>query len=163
MVGPLGTWCSAKVKLFGPFKTLYRDKSYVGSSCVLNLELGMFKMTSAKNNAVNTLITKGPMFEKLSSQNNNWMKKLGSQIYGINTSFIHKFFLFLVSGANMIKGVMIICLGDFLGNCLENNGIVCKDHVIAIDYKMWWIRHTCFSLWSYIYLYHNMLHYYVKA
>jgi hypothetical protein len=75
MVGPLGTWCSAKVKLFGPFKTLYPDKSYVGNSCVSNLELGMFKMTLAKNNAVNTLITKGPMFEKLSSQNNNWMKK----------------------------------------------------------------------------------------
>jgi hypothetical protein len=36
----------------------------------------------------------------------------------------------------MIKGVAIICLGDFLGKCLEKNGIVCKDHVIVIDYRM---------------------------
>ncbi len=45
-------------------------------------------MSSAKNNAVSTLITKGPMFEKLSSQKNIWMKKFGAQIHAINTSFI---------------------------------------------------------------------------
>jgi hypothetical protein len=76
------------------------------------------------------------MFEKLSSQNNNWMKKILFS-NSCDQHIIHpKFFLLLVSGANMIKGVMIICVGDFLGKCLENNGIVCKDHVIVIDYKM---------------------------
>jgi hypothetical protein len=51
----------------------------------------MLKMSSAKNNAVSTLITKGPMFEKLSSQKNIWMKKFGAQIHAINTSFIQIF------------------------------------------------------------------------